>query len=201
MTPSAGTELSNIQLSRLTDCEKDDLALLVARRKVVVLRDQDLRDLPIPEVMAFCEYFGKPSVHPVGPSLPGYPEIHIAHSGGGDTRVEEAAAVRITSMAWHIDGSVERQPPGLVFLYMLECPSIGGDTVFTNTVSAYENLSPGFRERLHGLQAEHSDIALVDSTRKGGGAAKRNGVCTIHPLIRTHPATGEKAIFVNPICK
>ena len=200
LTPGAGTELSNIQLSHLTDSAKDDFALLVARRKIVVLRDQDLRDLPIPQVMSFCQYFGQPSAHPVGPSIPGYPQIHIAHNGGGDSRVREAAAGRTTSMAWHIDGSVEQQPPGLVFLYMLECSDTGGDTVFTDTVTAYEKLSPGFQQRLHGLQAEHSDIALVESTRRSGGVAKRDGICTVHPLVRTHPATGKKAIFVNPIC-
>ena len=116
MTPIAGTELSNIQLSTLADGAKDQFALLVAQRKTVALRDQDFRDLPIQDVMDFYKYFGKPSVHPVGPTLPGYPEIHIAHSGGGDTRVSDAADGRTTSMAWHIDGSVERQPPGLVFL-------------------------------------------------------------------------------------
>lgn len=160
-----------------------------------------MRDLSIPKVVSFCRYFGSPSVHPVGPSVPGYPEIHIAHSGGGDTRVSEAAGGRTTTMAWHIDGSVERQPPGLVFLYMLECPDTGGDTVFTDTVAAYEKLSPGFRQRLHGLQAEHTDVALVEGTRKSGGIAKRDGVSNVHPIVRTHPATGQKALFVNPICE
>ena len=200
LTPSAGTELFNVQLSQLTDDAKNDLALLVAQRKVVVLKNQDLRDLPISEIVSFCQYFGKPHVHPVGPTLPGYPELHIAHSGGGDTRLSDAALARTTSMAWHIDGSAERQPPGLVFLYMLECPETGGDTIFTDNVMAYEKLSPGFRQRLHGLLAEHTDVAMVEGTRKSGGIAKRDGVTNTHPLVRTHIATGKKAIFVNPFC-
>ena len=201
LTPRAGSELSNIQLSDLSRKGKDDLALLVAERKVVLLRDQDMRDLPMPRIMEFCEYFGKPSTHPVGPTTTMYSEIHIAYSGVGYTDLSTPVAGRTSSMAWHIDGSVEIQPPGLVFLYMLECPATGGDTVFTDMVTAYEKLSSRFQKRLQGLEAEHSDVALVEKTLKNGGSACRDGISNVHPIVRTHPATGEKALFVNPICE
>ena len=104
-------------------------------------------------------------------------------------------------MNWHIDGSVDPQPPGLVFLYMLECPETGGDTVFTNTAEAYNKLSPAFQQRLHGLEAEHSDVGLIEATRMKGGVVKREGATSVHPIVRTHPVTGEKSLFINPICE
>jgi len=123
----------------------------------------------IPQILNFCEYFGRPSIHPTGPTPKGIPTIHIAHSGGGDLRLAQGATSRTNSMNWHIDGSVDPQPPGLVFLYMLECPDVGGDTVFTNTAEAYRRLSPEFQARLHGLKAEHSDVGLIEKTKKEKG--------------------------------
>ena len=104
-------------------------------------------------------------------------------------------------MNWHLDGSVDEQRPGLVFLYVLEAPPTGGDTIFCNTAELYHRLSPGFAKRLRGLKAEHSDVELVTGTRANAGIVKRDGVTNVHPLVRTHPITGDKAIFVNPICK
>ena len=201
MTPATGSVVSGVQLSSLSDKGKDQLALLVAQRKVLSFTDQDFSELPIPTVLDFCGYFGRFQVHPVGGSPDGYPEIHIAHNGGGDTRVQEAAMGRITSMSWHTDGTASEQPPGIVFLYMLECPKTGGDTIFSNQVKLYNKLSPAVRERLHGLKTEHSDISVISHTRNKGGHVKREGVTSIHPLVRTHPVTGEKALFVNPLCK
>jgi alpha-ketoglutarate-dependent taurine dioxygenase len=59
-------------------------------------------------------------------------------------------------MAWHSDVTYEKQPPGTTFLYVLDGPESGGDTLFCNQVKAYERLSPEFRKRLHGLTALHS---------------------------------------------
>ena len=81
MTPSTGSEISGIQLSSFTPQAKDELALLVAQRKVVAFRSQDFKDLlPIPSVLDFCRYFGPLTIFPSGPYLPHSPEIHIAHS-------------------------------------------------------------------------------------------------------------------------
>lgn len=185
LTPFTGSVVTGVQLSNLTPQARDELALLVAQRKVVIFRSQDFRDLPIPSVIEFCKYFGPLYIFEKGPYLPDCPEIHIAHNSDDDTRLRDSYSLRTTSMSWHIDGSADSQPPGLVFLYMLECPDLGGDTVFTNTAEAYKKLSPSFAERLHGLKAEHK---------------LRTGFASIHPVVRTHPVTGEKCLFVNPIC-
>lgn len=62
---------------------------------------------------------------------------------------------RTNSVAWHTDISYERQPPGTTFLYMLDGPAAGGDTIFSNQVEAYNRLSPQFQKLLHGLKAYH----------------------------------------------
>jgi len=77
-------------------------------------------------------------------------------------------------------------------------PRSGGDTLFLNQVKAYERLSPAFRERLAGLKAVHSGIEQAESALKRGGVVRRDPISSIHPLVRTHPATGEKALYINP---
>ena len=119
-------------------------------------------------------------------------------------------------MTWHSDVTYEKQPPGTTFLYLLDGPIAGGDTLFANQAEAYRRLSPEFQKRLHGLKASHSGklpsildalftklihvagVEQADNSRNRGGIVRRDPVTHIHPLIRTHPVTGEKAIFVNP---
>ena len=104
-------------------------------------------------------------------------------------------------MAWHSDLSGDAQPPGLVFLYMLECPEIGGDTSFANMALAYAKLSPAFQQRLHGLQAEHTDLCIIEGIRAAGGVVRRDVAKSAHPIVRTNPVTGEKALYLNPMCQ
>lgn len=86
-------------------------------------------------------------------------------------------------------------------MFMLDTPSVGGDTIFSNNVEAYERLSPEFQKRLHGLKAVHSAMEQVESSRAMGGIVRREPVISEHPIIRTHPVTGEKALFVSPQCR
>lgn len=103
-------------------------------------------------------------------------------------------------MAWHSDVSYERQPPGTTFLYVLEKPAAGGDTLFVDAAEAYRRLSPAFRQRLHGLRATHSAVEQAAASLARGGVVRRDPVVSEHPVVRTHPATGEKALYVNPQC-
>lgn len=70
-----------------------------------------------------------------------------------------------------------------------------------NQVEAYNRLSPAIKERLHGLEAVHSGFEQAEGSRKRGGVVRREPVKNVHPLVRTHPVTGEKALFVNNGCK
>lgn len=123
------------------------------------------------------------------------------HRGAGDHSVDTYFANRTSSVAWHSDVSYEQQPPGTTFLYILDKPETGGDTLFVNAAEAYNRLSPLFRERLHGLRATHSGVEQVAAAAARGGIKRREPVINEHPVVRTHPATGEKAIYVNPQCE
>ncbi|KAB5540206.1 hypothetical protein GE09DRAFT_252051 [Coniochaeta sp. 2T2.1] len=198
LTPSIGTEVTGIQLSSLSNAGKDELARFVAERKVVAFRGQDFADLPIEKALEFGSYFGRHHIHPTSGSPEGFPEIHLVHRGAGDRSAEEFFASRTSSVAWHSDVSYEQQPPGTTFLYILDKPETGGDTLFVDAVEAYSRLSPLFQERLHGLKATHSGIEQVNAAAARGSIKRRDPVVNEHPIIRTHPATGEKAIYVNP---
>lgn len=201
LTPTIGSTIRGIQLSSLTSAGKDQLALLAAHRKVLAFRDQDFADIPIDEAIAFGAYFGRLHIMPVSGSPQGHPEIHLVHRGARDTQVQQLLAQRTSSVTWHSDVTYEEQPPGTTIMYILDTPSTGGDTLFSDQVEAYKRLSPGFQERLHGLKAVHSGVEQVESSRAMGGIVRREPITSEHPLVRTHPATGEKALFVNPQCK
>ncbi|KAH8678730.1 putative alpha-ketoglutarate-dependent sulfonate dioxygenase [Tricladium varicosporioides] len=198
LTPTIGTEISGVQLSKLTDSGKDQLARYVAERKVVAFRDQDFADLPISEALDYGRYFGRLHIHPTSGAPKGHDEVHLVHRGAGDKTANTFFQTRTSSVAWHSDVSYEKQPPGTTFLYILDVPETGGDTLFANQVEAYNRLSPGFQERLHGLKATHSGIEQVNASRAKGGAVRREPVISEHPIVRIHPVTGEKALYVNP---
>ncbi|KAI0817130.1 hypothetical protein GGR55DRAFT_4321 [Xylaria sp. FL0064] len=198
LTPTIGTEVRGIQLTCLSDAGKDQLAHFVAKRKVVAFRDQNLKDLSIPDALKFGGYFGRHHIHPTSGAPKGYPEIHLVHRGAGDTISDQYFADRVSSVAWHSDVSYEQQPPGTTFLYILDKPEVGGDTLFANAVEAYNRLSPLFQERLHGLKAVHSGVEQVAVAHARGSINRREPVSNVHPIVRTHPVTGEKALYVNP---
>jgi len=197
LTPTIGTEVSGIQLSSLSNAGKDQLARFVAERKVVVFRDQDFADLPIEKALEFGGYFGRHHIHPTSGSPEGFPEVHLVFRGTQDKTSENFFKTRTSSVAWHSDVSYEAQPPGTTFLYILDKPESGGDTLYVNQVEAYNRLSPEFQKRLHGLKALHSGVEQVQASVSRGSILRREPVMHEHPIVRTHPVTGEKALYVN----
>ncbi|KAI9154914.1 Alpha-ketoglutarate-dependent sulfonate dioxygenase [Paramyrothecium foliicola] len=198
LTPTIGTEVRGIQLSTLSDAGKDELALFVAQRKVVAFRGQDFADLSISDALKYGGYFGRHHIHPTSGAPEGYPEVHLVHRGAGEKGAEAFFKARTSSVAWHSDVSYEQQPPGTTFLYILDKPETGGDTLFVDAAEAYNRLSPLFQERLHGLKATHSGVEQVNAAVARGSIKRRDPVINEHPIVRTHPATGEKALYVNP---
>ncbi|CAK38041.1 hypothetical protein CBS63078_6710 [Aspergillus niger] len=198
LTPTIGTEIRGIQLSQLSAAGKDQLARYVAERKVVAFRAQDFASLPIDKAVDFARYFGPLHIHPTSGSPEGFPEVHLVHRAAGDRSAQAYLQTRTTSVAWHSDVSYEAQPPGTTFLYILEKPEAGGDTLFSDTVQAYRRLSPAIQERLHGLEVVHSGVEQANTSLSRGGILRRDPVVSTHPIVRTHPVTGEKALFVNP---
>lgn len=198
LTPYIGSEVRGVQLSQLSKEGKDQLALFVAQRKVVAFRDQDFAHLPIDKALEWGSYFGRHHIHQTSGAPKGFPEIHLVHRGADDRSSAEFLSTHTNSVTWHSDVAFEKQPPGTTFLYLLDGPTSGGDTLFANTALAYRRLSPEFRKRLHELKAVHSGIEQVNNSLKRGGIARRVPITSEHPIVRTHPVTGEKALYVNP---
>lgn len=198
VTANIGAEVRGVQLSQLSQAGKDELALFVAQKKVVAFRNQDFADLPIQQALDFAEYFGPSHIHPASGAPKGFPKVHIVHRSAADTTAADFFEERTNSVTWHSDVTYEQQPPGTTFLYLLDGPTAGGDTLFANLAVAYQRLSPAFRQRLHGLSAVHSGHEQAAAALARGSIVRREPIATVHPLVRTHPVTGEKALFVNP---
>lgn len=163
-----------------------------------VFRDQEFIDRSPEEQLEFGKFFGRLHVHPTSGNPKEFPEFHLVYRDNVKTHNEEPPA-RLTSSVWHSDVSYEAQPPGLTALYLFDSPSSGGDTGFADQRAAYQQLSPSFRAYLETLQVVHSGVEQADYSRKYlNGIVKREPVQNVHPLIRSHPVTNEKALYVNP---
>ena len=158
---------------------------------VIFFRDQVLTP---EQQIAFSRRFGDLRISEQYESLEDYPEIIEI--------VKEPDSTGIVGNLWHSDESFLPQPALGSLLYMIECPEVGGDTMFANQYAAYDALSPGMREMLSGLNAVYSDASLQQ--RNAGRALKvkpgsqdRDIYESVHPVVRTHPETGRKSLFVH----
>lgn len=136
--PHLGSIVEGVQLSQLSDAAKDELALLIAERKVVAFPDQDLIDMGPARQQEFMRHFGKPNYQPVSGTVRGFPGFHIIHRDGNKEEIAQFLEQRTTTTLWHQDVSYEIQPPGYVMLGLLQGPEVGGDTVFAATDAAYK---------------------------------------------------------------
>jgi len=198
LTPLIGTEIRGLQLSQLNDLQKDELALLIAERGVVVFREQDFKDIGIEKQKEFGRYFGPLHIHPVGAHVKDHLELHNIYLGPDNEYRSKRRSNRLTSTGYHSDVSYERQPPGITILTLLSVPPTGGDTAWVSQTAAYQRLSSPIRALLEGLRAEHSGFPQAEQARRDGKFVRREPVATLHPIVRVHPATGQKALFVNP---
>ncbi|KUL90840.1 hypothetical protein ZTR_00787 [Talaromyces verruculosus] len=89
-------------------------------------------------------------------------------------------------------------PPGAAFFFAIEVPETGGDTLFFNQVKTYERLFLGFRERLAGIKVVHSAHERAQQALRNGGQFRMDPIASMYPVVRTHPATGEKALYIQP---
>lgn len=196
LSPKLGSEVRGLQLSQLDDAAKNDLALFVAQRGVVVFRDQDLKDKGLEFNRQFGSYFGPLHIHPSSGAPEGYSQFHIVYRRKDPTEYEKTFKDRLTVKGWHSDVTYEKYPPGTTFFTLLQGPETGGDTIFSDTVEAYKRLSPTFQKILSGLKGVHSSELQAQASRREGGIERRPPSTVLHPLVRTHPVTKEKALFV-----
>ncbi|EKM60786.1 uncharacterized protein PHACADRAFT_246914 [Phanerochaete carnosa HHB-10118-sp] len=199
LTPPAGEEIRGVNLATLTNDERDELALEVAKRKVLVLRDQqDFIERGPDFWLEWGRHFGRLHIHPTSGHPDGYPHLHLVYRDKHSTFNYEHSD-RTIATSWHSDVSYERQPPGLTTLFLVAAPETGGDTVFTSQVTTLRRLSPDFVAFLRTLRATHSAHEQAEFSRAGnrGGVVRREPVVHEHPVIRRHPVTGEEALYVN----
>ncbi|KAF6794212.1 TfdA family Taurine catabolism dioxygenase TauD [Colletotrichum musicola] len=198
LTPVIGTEIRGLQLSRLDDQQKDELALLIAERGVVVFRDQDFKDISIEKQKQFGRYFGPLHIHPVGAHVKDHLELHNIYLGPDNEYRNRSKSNKLSTIGYHSDVSYEHQPPGVTLLTLLSVPETGGDTAWVSQTAAYARLSRPIQTLLEGLRAEHSGFPQAENARRDGKFVRREPVKSEHPVVRIHPATGQKALFVNP---
>ena len=189
---ACGAEIDGVDLSQPMDedtFETVERALL--DHQVIFFRNQKLT----PEQQkAFGRRFGELRVSDQYQPIDGHPEILEI--------VKEPDATGIVGNLWHCDESFMERPALGSILYMIECPDYGGDTMFANQYAAYEALSPGMQEVLSSLHAVYSDGTLGQrnqgrSMKVHPDADKRPSYEAVHPVVRTHPQTGRKCLFVH----
>lgn len=196
ITPNFGTEVDGIQLSQLDDKGKDELALFLAQRKVLLFNDQDFADKGPGFAVEFGKYFGRLHIHPSSGAPRGYPELHITYRRPEKGELQRVFANRTTSIGFHSDVSYELTPLRLTVFLVLESGD-GGDTVFVDAGEAYRRLSPALQQRLEGLHVLHTSEDQAANSTYQGGVERRKPVSNIHPLVRLDPVTGEKSLYVN----
>ncbi len=173
------------------------------RWKVVFFRGQDLDHA---SQIAFGAQFGEVTPgHPYeGDSAPaGFPQIHTVSPAAYDHRYGTRYRKRQSpnGPGWHADVTPLINPPSHSILRAERVPEYGGDTQFTNVAAVYAGLSPAVRSLVDELRAEHrfgSTTSADRSTEKIGDLVRSNPLATIHPVVRVHPETGEKVLYVNP---
>ncbi|KAL7309169.1 hypothetical protein PS15m_011282 [Mucor circinelloides] len=195
LTPTLGTEIHGIQLSQLTDQQKNDLALLAAERGVVFFRDQDIDAY---QAVELGKYFGPLHIHNTTGHPEGLPEVISIYFDETNPQTAQYFEARSADEAWHSDITYENQPAGLTFLKIDTLPSVGGDTLWASAYEAYDRLSPAMQKFVEGLEAVHDGQVHQDRAKRSGNFIRRDFVDSTHPVVRTHPVTNYKGLFVQP---
>jgi alpha-ketoglutarate-dependent taurine dioxygenase len=188
VAPALGAEISNLGLANAV--EDDDLFAeireLLLKHKVLFFRDQDI--LPA-TLVAFARRFGDLETHPIVPSHPDHPELLLLNR---DTK-------HSYENTWHCDATWRAEPPMGAVLRCVVCPNVGGDTMWANMALAYERLPDHVKTRIEGLRAKHSIEHSFGGSMTPKDRAKLSTTYPMveHPVVRSHPETGEKVLFVN----
>ena len=186
-----GAEILGVSLARISEREIGEVRRAWLENLVVFFRDQQLTP---EQYMLFAKRIGQPIPYPFVRGIEGFPEII-------EVKKLEHETVNFGGV-WHSDTTYLEQPPMASMLLAREVPPTGGDTLFANMYAAYEALSPGMKKLLDGMVAVNSSAkANVTRTREDriksdGGEAPKEFVAE-HPVVRTHPETGRKALYVN----
>jgi taurine dioxygenase len=187
---SLGAEICNVNLKSLDENIVKEIRQAFLEHKVIFFRNQDLTPN---EFLAFAEKFGEPVEYPFVKGIDGHPKIievlkqeHETTNFGG---------------VWHADTTYLDKPPMGTILLAKQVPPFGGDTLFANQAAAYEGLSGGLKAALaplHGISSSaKADASKTREDRVKDSGVKSADLLAMHPVIRTHPETGKKNLYVN----
>jgi taurine dioxygenase len=179
--PALGAEVRGIDLMNGLDQETyREVRDAFLQYGVLFFKEQS--EIPPQVHVAIGRMFGELHVHPAAPQMPGHPEVFVIHAH----RESKVA----NGEFWHSDVSCDEVPP---------LGTIGGDTLFANMYAAYDALSAPLRQMLNGLTARHESEHVYRGrySDRGVDDTGRMYPYADHPVVRTHPETGRKAIFVN----
>ncbi len=184
ISPALGAEVGNIDLAVALD--DDTIAALrraLVEHKVLVFRDQDITPS---QHVALARRFGELEVHPAFPHHDEFPELVLL---GGDDKKPAM------ENGYHSDVSWREIPSMASMLRCVQCPEIGGDTVWVNMALAYDKLPEARKQQIEGLLAVHDILPAFGD--KMTPEQRRQFPPALHPVVRTHPESGEKILYVN----
>ena len=191
--PTIGAEIHGLDLRRPLDRTTfDALEAALIEHKVIYLRDQNIATA---QHVAIGQMFGELEVHPFRPEGR-FPEIMVL-----DNHKDNPV---LSTDVWHSDTTFRECPTKYSILRCLEIPRVGGDTLWADMCAAYDGLSESMRRTIDGMNAVHDFKNFRTLYGKGDDDQKRLRRMEemypnpTHPVVRTHPVTGRKAIFVNP---
>jgi taurine dioxygenase len=192
LAPTVGAEIIGIDLSKPMS---DDMFAQVLdawhQHLVILFRGQHITE---DQQVAFAERFGPISRSTRGHFLSKNPAIMIISNIREDGR--QIGALPDGEMHFHTDQCHQERPAKATMLYSVEVPSVGGNTLFANAYAAYETLPDAIKRRIEGRKALNAYD--YDAAATARGTKVREGVPSFwHPIVRTHPATGRKALYVN----
>ena len=194
LAAALGVELSGVDFaSELTPEVFQEVRRLLVEHQVIFFRDQDISPQQHHDLAAS---FGPLQTHPAYGTVDGFPEITILESTAENPSKIEA---------WHTDMTFRQHPPMGAVLRSKVIPEQGGDTLWASMTAAYDALSPQMKEFLSGLTAEHDfSWGFKESLAEPGGRerlaqAVANNPPVVHPVIRTHPESAKKVLFVNSL--
>ena len=191
LTCAIGAEILNVNIGEaVRDADlMEEIRSLLLKHKVIFFRDQDISRA---DHVAFARHFGELEDHPVlgsDPDHPGLVRIYKSPDSPND-RYEKS---------WHSDATWREKPPFGCVLRCVECPEVGGDTMWVNMAAAYDRLPESIKTQIAGLRGRHSIEATFGAAMaiEKRHALKAQFPDAEHPVVRTHPETGDKVLYVN----
>lgn len=188
LTPTIGAEIGGVRMSgNVSPLQVAEIRRALVDWKVIFFRDQDVT---LDEHVAFGRLFGELEIHPFTPNHPDHPEIVVIHN---DERAKKG------QNDWHSDVTWREQPSLGSILRARILPPIGGDTLFADMNAAWEGLTDEVKKQIEGLCAVHSFTHSFGKRMSPDQLArmKEQYPDAVHPVVRTHPESGLKSIYVN----